>query len=76
MLSPRQRAIILKLLKSDNKAIALDKNSGDTIYLIQNGFLYMPEQVVTLGWDNEIILTFAPQPWLLDLFSEEPELFK
>ena len=64
------------MLKSKEKAISLDKNSGDTVYLVNNMFLYMPQQVFTLGWDNEMILTYVPHPWLLDLYNEEPELFK
>lgn len=35
----------------------------------------MPEQVFTLGRNNEIILTFVPHPWLLELYNDEPELF-
>ena len=75
-LSPRQKAIVLQLLRSEDKTISLDKNSGDTIYLMNNLFLHMPEQLFTLGWNNEMILTYVPQPWLLDLYNEEPELFK
>jgi len=37
-LSPRQKAIILQLLRSEDKTISLDKNSGDTIYLENNLF--------------------------------------
>lgn len=74
-LSPRQRSIILDLLHSEDKTIALDKNSGDTIYLVNNLFLYMPQQVISFGWNNEMILTYVPQPWLMDLYNEEPELF-
>lgn len=73
MLSPRQRSIILKLLRSKDKTISLNSNSGDTIYLVNNLFLYMPQQVFTLGWDNEMVLTYVPHPWLLDLYNEEPE---
>ena len=74
-LSPRQKAIIVQLLRSEDKTISLDKNSGDTIYLVNNLFLHIPEQAFTLGWNNEMILTYVPQPWLLDLYNEEPELF-
>lgn len=76
MLSPRQNAIIMELLRSEDKTISLDKNSGDTIYLVNNLFLHMPQQAFTLGWNNEMVLTYVPQPWLLDLYNEEPELFK
>ncbi len=75
-LSPRQKAIVLQVLRSEDKTIELDKNSGDTIYLVNNLFLYMPQQAFTLGWNNEMILTYVPQPWLLELYNEEPELFR
>ena len=76
ILSPQQRSIILKVLKSKDKAISLDSNSGDTVHLVNNMFLHMPQQVFSVGWDNEMILTYVPHPWLLDLYNEEPELFK
>jgi hypothetical protein len=38
-------------------------------------FLHMPQQVFSVGWDNEILFTYVPHPWLLDLYNEEPELF-
>lgn len=75
-LSPRQKAIVLQVLRSEDKTIELDKNSGDTLYLVNNLFLHMPQQAFTLGWNNEIILTYVPQPWLLELYNEEPELFR
>lgn len=74
-LSPRQKVIIKQLLRSEDKTISLDKNSGDTIYLLNNLFLYMPQQVASVGRNNEIILTYTPQPWLLELYNEEPDLF-
>lgn len=76
ILNSQQRGIILKVLKSKDKAISLDSNSGDTVYLVNNMFLHMPQQVFSVGWDNEMILTYVPHPWLLDLYNEEPELFK
>ena len=66
---------MFQLLHSEDKTVVLDKNSGDTIYLINNCFLYMPEQVFTLGRNNEIILTFVPHQWLLELYNDEPKLF-
>lgn len=42
---------------------------------INNCFLYMPEQVFTLGRNNEIILTFVPHQWFLELYNDEPKLF-
>lgn len=74
-LSPQQRSIILRALKSKDKAISLNSNSGDAVYLVNNMFLHMPQQVFSVGWDNEILFTYVPHPWLLDLYNEEPELF-
>lgn len=75
-LSPRQKAIVVALLQSEDKTISLDKNSGDTIYLVKSLFLHMPEQIFSVGWDDKMILNYVPQPWLLDLYNEEPDLFK
>ncbi len=75
-LSPRQKTIVIEMLKSDDKTISLDMNSGDTIYLLNSHFLYMPQQVLTMDMDNEMIGTYVPQPWLLNLYNEEPELFE
>lgn len=74
-LSPRQKRIVLQLLQSEDKSIILDKNAGDTIYLLNNLFLHQPEQVVSVGWNNEMNMVYVPQLWLMDLFNEEPELF-
>lgn len=75
-LSPKQTAIIKELMRSDDKTIFLDKNSGDTVYLVNSLFLHMPQQAFSLGWDNEMILKYVPQPWLLELYNEEPDLFR
>lgn len=74
-LSITQKAIILELLRSKDKTIMLDKNSGDTIYLVNEIFLHQPEQVFSLGRNNEMILTYVPQLWLMELYNEDPELF-
>ena len=54
-LSPRQKSIVVQLLHSEDKTISLDKNSGDTIYLVNSLFIYMPQQAFTLGWNKEMI---------------------
>lgn len=48
---------------------------GDTAYLLTNLFIHQPEQAFSWGLDNEMILTYVPQPWLLELYNEEPDLF-
>ena len=74
-LSPQQKNIVVELLKSKDKMIQLNSNSGDTLYLVNCGFIICPQQIITFGLGNDIIKKYAPQPWLLDLFNEEPELF-
>ena len=72
-LSITQKAIILELLRSKDKTIMLDKNSGDTIFLVNEMFLHQPEQVFSLVWNNEI--TYVPELWLMKLYNEDPKLF-
>lgn len=74
-LSITQKAIILELLRSKDKTIMLDKNSGDTIFLVNEMFLHQPEQVFSLGWNNEMILTYVPELWLMKLYNKDPKLF-
>lgn len=75
-LSPKQKAIVLQVLRSEDKTIELDKDSGDTIYLVNNLFLHMPEQLCSIGWDNKLIIKCVPQAWLLELYNEEPAFFQ
>ncbi len=74
-LSDQQKSIIIKLLHSDDKSIQLDANSGDTIYLKTNMFIHQPQQIFSVGYDNEMVLTYVPEPWLFDLYNSNPELF-
>lgn len=75
ILSLNQKRIIIKALQSKEKCIKLDMNSGDARYLVDNYFLYRPEQPVSFGYDDGIIVKYVPQPWLMDLYNKEPELF-
>lgn len=75
MLSIEHKKIIKELLMSQDKTIALEQNSGDVVYLVNNLFLHMPQQLVSVGWNNQVIVKYTPQPWLLELYNEEPELF-
>ena len=75
-LSIRHKKIIVKLMKSSSKAIELDSLSGDTIYLSEHNFIHRPQQVVDafVLYDNKY--TYVPQPWLIDLYEKDPELFE
>lgn len=74
-LNKEQKCIIVQLMKSSDKVIRLESTSGNTIYLFKNGFIFRPEQVFSPGWDNELEYIYNPQPWLIDLYNKEPELF-
>lgn len=74
-LNPRCKQIIREALKSADKAIYLDVSSGDTVYL-QNDFLHRPFQSGSFIPGGKIVKKFVPQPWLIDLYNEEPELFE
>ena len=75
-LSQQQRMIINELMHSNDKSIQLDANSGDTIYLLSNLFIHQPQQIISVDYDNAMIFTYVPEPWLIDLYNEKPELFK
>ncbi len=74
-LSYRQDEILIKLLHSEDKTIELDITSGDTVYLLNNSFLYRPEQTLSYGLDGSMYAKYTPQPWLMELYNENPELF-
>ena len=63
-------------MKSSSKSIELDSLSGDTIYLSKHNFIHRPQQVVDafVLYDNKY--TYVPQPWLIDLYEKDPELFE
>lgn len=75
-LSKHQKEIIIVLLSSSSKSIKLDVLSGDTVYLIQNKFIYKPNQVIDQISLYDNMFTFVPEPWLMDLYQKEPGLFK
>lgn len=71
-----QKKIIRDLMKSKTKAIELNPNSGDVIYLSEHLFIHRPQQVVSIDYDNQFKITYVPQLWLIDLYNQKPELFK
>ena len=75
-LNQTHKSLIAKALQNSNKSILLDISSGDTLYLLSNGFLFEPQQIPRVEPNNEIFKIFALQPWLIDLYNEEPELFR
>lgn len=74
-LSNSQKRIIFDLMRSDDKSIQLEANSGDTQYLLANRFIHQPTQAMSLGFNNEMELIYIPEPWLMDLYNSNPEIF-
>lgn len=75
-LNMEQKKIIYEMMRNSAKSISLNDTSGNTIYLINNGFLYRPQQFISLEFDNNTYSNHTPQPWLIDLYNKKPELFK
>ena len=75
-LSNSQKALIKKMLHSRDKSSKLDCTSGDVLYLQENDFIHQAEKYMFFGSGYTAPVTFAPQPWLLDLYKQEPEIFK
>ncbi len=75
-LSPEQKAIICALLKSKDRAIRLDRNSEDTRYLLSNMLIHQPQQAFTMSCNKDTAVVYAPESWLVDLYTSEPHLFR
>lgn len=74
-LSPGQKQILITALNSPDKRIRLDPFSGDVAYLENNLYLHKMETYMFVGPGYNEPITYAPEPWLLELFNEKPELF-
>lgn len=75
-LSNSQKLLLKKMLHSQDKSSKLDFTSGDVLYLQQNNFIHQAENYLFVGPGYTAPVTFTPQPWLLDLYNQEPEMFK
>ena len=75
-LSPEQKSILANMLNHPDKYVILDSNSGNTIYLLNNAFIYQPQQFASLNADDEIILRYTPQAWVMDLYQNRPRFRK
>ena len=62
-------------MNSSSKSIQLESISGDTIYLNENKFIHKPQQIIDALMLNDNKYTYVPEPWLIDLFEKEPDLF-
>lgn len=74
-LSSEHKNLINKIMNDKNKSISLNITSGDTQYLVNNGFIYRPPQLIPYDGEN-VIAKYVPQPWLIDLHNKKPKLFR
>ena len=74
-LSEGYKEILIELLNTDNKTMQMSMVSGDTIYLVQNGFICNCQGILLPTDIVEHIAYYVPQPWLIDLFQNERSLF-
>jgi hypothetical protein len=75
-LPPEYKQILIDLLRSNNRTIKLNPTSGDTIYLQNNQFILPAQPCMFFGLGSFDPVLYAPEPWLIDLYNKEPELFK
>ena len=68
--------ILLEMLRSNDKKIKLDYTAGTTQYLMEAGFIHKVQQYIFVGPGYIDPPDFVPQPWLLNLYNAEPELFQ
>lgn len=75
-LSNSQKSLLKKMLHSKEKSSKLDVTSGDVLYLQENDFIQRAEHLMVVAPGYTAPVIFTPQPWLLDLYNHEPEIFK
>ena len=75
-LSEGYKEILIELLNTDDKTMQMSMVSGDTVYLVQNGFICTSQGLFVLTDAVEHMAYYVPHPWLIDLFNTDRELFK
>lgn len=70
------KAILIDILCSRDQKMKLDYTAGTTQYLINNGFIHQVQPYMFVGPRYIEPIDFVPQPWLVDLYNREPDLFK
>ena len=74
-LSPDHKQILLEALTSENRSIQLCPTSGDATYLQNGHFLHRAQSYIFAGPGYIAPVAYVPEPWLIDLYNREPELF-
>lgn len=67
---------LIKILDSKERCMDMNPYSGNTIYLKNGGYILSTQSSTFVEDIRNITLKYSPQPWLVDLYDKEPELFK
>lgn len=70
------KRMLISLLKSPKCSMELDPTSGSTLYLLNNQFIHQAQSYLFVGPGYTAPVTYVPEPWLIDLFYKEPNLFE
>ena len=70
------KRMLIEVLQSKRCAIELDPTSGNTLYLLSNHFIHQAQPYIFAGVGYTAPSTYTPEPWLIDLYNKEPDLFK
>ncbi len=75
-LSPEYKRLLIMMLKSDERSLDMDPRSGDTLYLLNGMYIHQAQSYMFVGPGCTSTMKYTPQPWLIDLYNNEPELFQ
>ena len=70
------KRLLVSILTNPKCSIELDPTSGNTLYLLNNQFIHQAQSYIFAGPGYTAPVTYVPEPWLIDLFHKEPDLFK
>ena len=69
------KKMLVSILTSPQCSAELDPTSGKTLYLMNNQFIHQAQSYIFAGPGYTAPVTYVPEPWLIDLFNNEPNLF-
>lgn len=75
-LPPEYKKLLTEALNSENRSIQLYPTSGDAKYLQNGKFLHCAQSYTFVAPGYVAPVVYTPEPWLIDLYNKEPELFK
>ena len=70
------KLVLKKVLDSPQKSMQLSSQDGNVLYLEGNDFLHKTDIATFFSPGSVMPSTYVPEPWLIDLYIKEPELFQ